>query len=50
MSLGTPENSAIQKWSIIIIIVLIYEWLQNFETKEGSDVGSSKKPEQQIRQ
>ena len=34
-------------------IVLLYERLQNFETKdpsEGSDVSSSKKREQQIRQ
>ena len=29
-------------------IVRLYEWLQNFE--EGSDVSSSKKREQQIRQ
>ena len=35
-------------------IVLLYEWLQNYfktkEPSEGSDVRSSKKREQQIRQ
>ena len=37
MSLGSPENSAIQKLSIIIIIIILEGfWAGKFSFKDGS--------------
>ena len=43
MSLGTPENSAIQKLSIIIIIIIIIDRGVHLIVKHAEDVERSNK-------